>query len=223
MAEDEEVKKKFLAKTKEIEGILLQIGKVEESIAKLNAKIKEAEEAAAAPEPKGDSQGSVGSPPPLNNQAEVIVVLEKALKKQQGKLVKLNTRLNKHAGRRRTRRGGAPPPPPRPTREKLDELNRNLMANPNDAGNVLDYLVAVLSHHRDIFDAVETRRLTSAVKSRNRGEPFAPRVMEIVRSLRLAFGPPPLPILARLRSPADIGGRHRTSRRTRKSRKTRRS
>jgi hypothetical protein len=104
MAEDEEVKKKFLAKTKEIEGILLQIGKVEESIAKLNAKIKEAEEAAAAPEPKGDSQGSVGSPPPLNNQAEVIVVLEKALKKQQGKLVKLNTRLNKHAGRRRTSR-----------------------------------------------------------------------------------------------------------------------
>jgi len=120
-------------------------------------------------------------------------------------------------------RGGAQPPPPRPTREKLDELNRNLMANPNDAGNVLDYLVAVLSHHRDIFDAVETRRLTSAVKSRNRGEPFAPRVMEIVRSLRLAFGPPPLPILARLRPPADIGGRHRTSRRTRKSRKTRRS
>lgn len=309
MAEDEKAKAEFLAKTKKIEGILLQIGKVEDSIAKLNTRIKEAEEAAAAPGPKGDSQGSVGSPPPLNNQAEVIVVLEKALKKAQAALVKLNTKLNKYAGRRRTRRGGAQPPfpnidrakideisetldaqdgsesevleylillkryhpktfnkqanrdlveaiklrqkhqpfmgnvraimiefrvnpdirggaqppPPRPTREKLDELNRNLMANPNDAGNVLDYLVAVLSHHRDVFDAVETSRLTNAVRLRNRGEPFAPRVMEIVRSLRLAIAPPPLPVLARLRPPADIGGRHRTSRRTRKSRKTRRS
>jgi predicted nucleic acid-binding Zn-ribbon protein len=104
MAEDEKSKAEFLAKTKKIEGILLQIGKVEDSIAKLNTKIKEAEEAAAAPGPKGDSQGSVGSPPPLNNQAEVIVVLEKALKKAQAALVKLNTKLNKYAGRRRTSR-----------------------------------------------------------------------------------------------------------------------
>jgi hypothetical protein len=104
MADDEKAKAEFLAKTKKIEHILLQIGKVEDSIAKLNTKIKEAEEAAAAPEPKGDSQGSVGSPPPLNNQAEVIVVLEKALKKAQAALVKLNTQLNKYAGRRRTSR-----------------------------------------------------------------------------------------------------------------------
>jgi len=223
MADDNE---EFLQKTKAIQRILLRIGKVEERIAKLNTKIKEAESEAEKPGPKGDSQGSVGSPSPHNNQAEVIVVLKEQLEKEQENLAKLNTQLNKYAGRRRTRRGGAQNPvPPRPTPEKLEELNQYLMANPNDAGKVLDYLIAVMSHHRSVFDAVETRRLTNVIKLRSSGQPFAPRVMEIVRSLKFAVGPPPqLPILARLRPPpADVGGRHRTSRRTRKSRKTRRS
>jgi molecular chaperone GrpE (heat shock protein) len=208
--------------------ILNQIKKKEAKIAKLKDEIKEAE---AREEPKDDSQNAVGSPPAHNNLEELRLNLVDA----EIALVDLHTKLNTYAGRRRTRRGGAQNPvPPRPTLEILDEYERNLRANPNDADKVLKYLIAVLSYHRDIFDAVETRRLTNVVKLRASGQPFAPRVMEILRGLKFVVGPPPprplqlrLPLLARLRvpppPPADIGGRHRTSRRTRKSRKTRRS
>ena len=208
--------------------ILKLIKQKEAKIAKLKDEIKEAE---AREEPKDDSQNAVGSPPAHNNLEELRLNLVDA----EIALVDLHTKLNKYAGRRHTRRGGAQNPvPPRPTLEILDEYERNLRANPNDADKVLKYLIAVLSYHRDVFDAVETRRLTNVVKLRNSGQPFAPRVMEILRGLKFVVGPPPprplqlrLPLLARLRvpppPPADIGGRHRTSRHTRKSRKTRRS
>lgn len=223
--------------------ILVVVKQKEAKIARLKDAIKEAE---AREEPKDDSPNAVGSPPPHNQLEELRLALADA----EIALVDLHTRFNKYAGRRHTRRGGAQNPvPPRPTLEKLNEYERNIMANPDDAGKVLDYLIAVLSHHRDIFDAVETRRLIDVIKLRNRGQPFAPRVMEILRGLKFVVGPPPpppaqmrLPILARLQAPPPPvpaprrqlpgifvgnqrvrGGRHHTSRHTRKSRKTRRS
>lgn len=221
MAEDEKVKAEFLQKTKEIERLLLRSMKIEERIAKLNTKIKEAEEAAKEPGPKGDSQGSVGSPQPHNNQAEVIADLKEQVAKELVKLANVNKKLNK-GGRRRTRRGGRPPDPPEPTREKLEELERNLMANPGEAGNVLDYLIAAKSYFPRNFVG-SNAELSEAVRQRNNPVMFVRRVTELVISLKAALPPRPvqLPVLARLRPPR--GGRHRTSRRTRKSRKTRRS
>lgn len=227
MADDNE---EFLQKTKDIQRILLRIGKVEERIAKLNTKIKEAESEAEKPGPRGDSQGSVGSPSPHNNQAEVIVVLKEQLEKEQEKLAKLNTQLNKYAGRRRTRRGGRPPAPASPpTYENLKEMDETLAANPAYAGMFLDYLIAVKSHFPNFF-AGNNAELSDAVKLRATGRPFDERVKEIVRSLKASVAPRPalaprrqLPIIHVGRLRAAIGRREGGRHRTRKSRKTRRS
>lgn len=103
MAEDKKAKADFLQKTKEIEDLLLKKGKIEKRIADLKNKIREAEAEAKKPAPRSDSQGSVGSPQPHNNQAEVIANLKDQLEKDQDELVEIITKLNK-GGRRRTSR-----------------------------------------------------------------------------------------------------------------------
>ena len=224
MAEDEKVKADFLQKTKEIGDLLLKKGKIEKRIADIKNKIREAEAEAKKPAPRSDSQGSVGSPQPHNNQAEVIANLKDQLEKDQDELVEIITKLNK-GGRRRTRRGGRPPAPTSPpTYENLQEMDQTLTAAPEYASTFLDYLIAVKSHFPRFFDG-NNAELSEAVKQRNNPVMLARRVTELVRNLKAALAPRPaqrrLPILARLRPPR--GGRHRTSRRTRKSRKTRRS
>ena len=224
MAEDEKVKADFLQKTKEIGDLLLKKGKIEKRIADIKNKIREAEAEAKKPAPRSDSQGSVGSPQPHNNQAEVIANLKDQLEKDQDELVEIITKLNK-GGRRRTRRGGRPPAPTSPpTYENLQEMDQTLTAAPEYASTFLDYLIAVKSHFPRFFDG-NNAELSEAVKQRNNPVMLARRVTELVRNLKFALAPRPaqrrLPILARLRPPR--GGRHRTSRRTRKSRKTRRS
>ena len=224
MAEDEKVKADFLQKTKEIGDLLLKKGKIEKRIADIKNKIREAEAEAKKPAPRSDSQGSVGSPQPHNNQAEVIANLKDQLEKDQDELVEIITKLNK-GGRRRTRRGGRPPAPTSPpTYENLQEMDQTLTAAPEYASTFLDYLIAVKSHFPRFFDG-NNAELSEAVKQRNNPVMLARRVTELVRNLKFALAPRPaqrrLPVLARLRPPR--GGRHRTSRRTRKSRKTRRS
>lgn len=227
MAEDKKAKADFLQKTKEIEDLLLKKGKIEKRIADLKNKIREAEAEAKKPAPRSDSQGSVGSPQPHNNQAEVIANLRDQLEKDQDELVEIITKLNK-GGRRRTRRGGRPPAPTSPpTYENLQEMDQTLTAAPEYASTFLDYLIAVKSHFPRFFDG-NNAELSEAVKQRNNPAMLARRVTELVRNLKAALAPRPaqrrLPVLARLRPPpADIGGRRRTSRRTRKSRKTRRT
>ena len=211
MAEDEKVNAEFLQKTKEIERLLLRSMKIEERIAKLNTKIKEAEEAAKEPGPKGDSQGSVGSPQPHNNQAEVIADLKEQVAKELVKLANVNKKLNK-GGRRRTRRGGAPPPLPKLTHAKVAEMQRTLDEQDGSESEVLDYLIALKSHHPGTFNTKELNRaLVEAVKQRKKNQAFIADVRAIVFDFRMYA------------NPQIEGGRRRTSRRTRKSRKTRRS
>ena len=105
MAEDKKAKADFLQKTKEIGDLLLKKGKIEKRIADIKNKIREAEAEAKKPAPRSDSQGSVGSPQPHNNQAEVIADLKEQVAKELVKLANVNKKLNK-GGRRRTRRGG---------------------------------------------------------------------------------------------------------------------
>jgi len=161
---------------------------IERKIAALEAQIK----GSSSPMVKRSttSGSDVGSPEPMDMAAEARLDLED----EKEKLLNVNTRLNKYAGRRRRktrRRGGSPGSvPDKLTLAMVTEWLEQVKQN-NNQDEVLNRLVRSLSHEPDVFKRAGVKdMIIRAVRDRSAGGDVKDDVIITLNGLRFLMQRP---------------------------------